>query len=183
MVISVDEFKALTNCDDSLANKYYAATIKALGFYGIEDPIEIAGLLAQVSVETGCLRFMRELWGNTLQQQKYDPPNKLAVSLGNSEVGDGFKYRGGGMLQLTGKYNYHLCGLGIGVNLITNPEAITEPYIAASSACWYWQHLRLGKVLKNSGINAVTKIINGGKSQEIERKHVFEDNIKILCVG
>lgn len=182
MVISIDEFKALTKCDNRLADKYYADTVKALGFYSINDGIEIAGLLAQISVETGGLRFMREIWGNTLQQQRYDPPNKLAISLGNTEIGDGYKYRGGGMLQITGKYNYNLCGLGIGVNLITTPDAITGSYIAASSACWWWQHMNLGKMLKAGGINAVTKAINGGKSQEVERKYIFQDNLKILCV-
>lgn len=85
-----------------------------------------------------------------------------ANRMGNSDEasGDGWAYRGRGLIQLTGRDNYKYCGKAIGVDLEENPEYLETPKYAALSAGWYWAIHRLNNIA--SDIIAVTKKINGG---------------------
>jgi putative chitinase len=70
-------------------------------------------------------------------------PEKIANKvysgrMGNTEDGDGWKYHGRGLIQLTGKENYERCGSSIGVDLIGNPNMLLDPQYAALSAGWFW---------------------------------------------
>ena len=85
-----------------------------------------------------------------------------ADRMGNADEdsGDGFRYRGRGLIQLTGRANYKACGEALGVDLEANPEAVETPQFAALSAGWFWSTHGLNNIA--SDIMAVTKKINGG---------------------
>ena len=85
-----------------------------------------------------------------------------AGRMGNADEdsGDGFRYRGRGLIQLTGRANYKACGEALGVDLEANPEAVETPQFAALSAGWFWSTHGLNNIA--SDIMAVTKKINGG---------------------
>lgn len=74
----------------------------SMGKYSVVTPLRIAAFIAQVGHESGQLRWLKELWGPTVQQAKYEG----RADLGNSVVGDGFKFRGRGLIQVTGRTNY-----------------------------------------------------------------------------
>jgi len=81
---------------------------------------------------------------------------------GPAESGEGWLYRGRGLKQLTGKFNYEKCGAELGIDLVGNPDLLLEPLYAARSAGWFWKANNLSKFADVSDIKGMTKAINGG---------------------
>ncbi|UOF77685.1 chitinase A [Caudoviricetes sp.] len=81
---------------------------------------------------------------------------------GTIESGDGWKYRGRGLKQLTGKDNYTRCGQGIGVDLVSDPDKLLEPAFAALSAGWFWSANHCSDFIDRDDFVGLTKKINGG---------------------
>lgn len=81
---------------------------------------------------------------------------------GPAESGEGWKYRGRGLKQLTGKYNYDKCGSYLGLDLVANPDLLLEPLPAARSAGWFWKSNNLAAFADANDIKGMTKKINGG---------------------
>lgn len=91
---------------------------------------------------------------------------------GDEESHDGWTYRGGGFIQLTGRGNYRACGLALGVDLEAHPERIVEPRIAARSAGWFWRDVAHAHDTKNFA--SITRRINGGLNGMTERLRYLE---------
>lgn len=93
-----------------------------------------------------------------------------ANRLGNGDEasGDGFKYRGRGLLQVTGRDNYTACGVALGIDLVTAPSMLERPMYAALSAGWFWASRRCNELVDD--IPALTRIINGGTLGLAERQ-------------
>lgn len=81
---------------------------------------------------------------------------------GNIESGEGWKFRGRGLKQLTGKFNHQKCSEGLGVDLVSNPDLLLEPQYAALSAAWFWQTNKCGPLADSGDFVGLTKKINGG---------------------
>jgi putative chitinase len=81
---------------------------------------------------------------------------------GPAESGEGWLYRGRGLKQLTGKFNYEKCSQGLGVDLVGNPDLLLEPLYAARSAGWFWRSNALSAYADTGDIKGMTKKINGG---------------------
>ena len=89
--------------------------------------------------------------------------NKVyAGRMGNTEDGDGWKYHGRGLIQLTGKENYERCGLAISADLLSNPDLLLDPRYAALSAGWFWNKHGLNELADTQEHGIITKRINGG---------------------
>ena len=145
---------------------------KAAGLKGTE----LAQFLAQCAHETGDFAHMEELGGNKYLAQ-YDPtvnPAK-AKALGNTQAGDGAKYKGRGFIQITGKANYTKAGQALGIDLVNNPDLAAKPDVAAKIAVWYWQN-RVSPYVQNfSDTRSVTKRINPGLAGLQDRVENFKD--------
>lgn len=83
-------------------------------------------------------------------------------NLGNTEYGDGYAYRGRGLIQLTGKANYKKAGDSLGVDLVTNPDLVATPEYAALTAGWFWSANGLNALADAKDLLGMTKKINGG---------------------
>ena len=81
---------------------------------------------------------------------------------GPAESGEGWKFRGRGLKQLTGKDNYARCGRDLGVDLVGKPDLLLEPTYAARSAGWFWKSNSLSTFADANDIKGMTKKINGG---------------------
>lgn len=118
--------------------------------------------------------------GKYIKENGKNKPNKFALALhrkpemianvvysarmgnGTIESGEGWKYRGRGLKQLTGKDNYTRCGKAIGIDLVDRPELLLAPDYAALSAGWFWEANKLGAFADNDDFVGMTKKINGG---------------------
>lgn len=174
---------------------------------GITDKQEIAMLLAQTHLESGGfskleenLRYKAEtlmkLWPNRFpnmavaQQLAAAGPVAIANSIyggrmGNDKPGDGWKYRGRGFMQLTGKANYAAASKGLGIDLVTDPDKVaSDSDVAAKTALWYWKSRKgLEDAAKKGDLNTVTKMINGGTHGLAERGQLFKQYTDMVGSG
>ena len=134
----------------------------AMAEFGIDTPRRQAAFLAQVGHESGGLRWLLELWGPTTAQRTYEPPGKKSKELGNVKHGDGLRYRGRGLIQVTGRANFRACGLALGIDFETFPELLSEPVSAARSAGWFWASRQLNRYADKGDFTTLTRRINGG---------------------
>lgn len=125
--------------------------------FSINTPERQAAWLAQVGWESGQLRYTQEL-GDADYFQKYEG----RADLGNTSPGDGLKYRGHGLIQITGKGNHRACGVALSLDLVTHPELLTQPEYATRSAGWFWSTRGLNEMSDDLRFGSVTKRINGG---------------------
>lgn len=132
--------------------------------YAISTPLSVAAFLATIGVESGRLTLLHELWGPTAEQQLYEPPSAKAKALGNTDPGDGFKYRGRGCIQITGKANFAICGLALDLDLINHPELLEQPADAALSAAWYWHNRSLSALADDGNFLGVSRAVNLGSA-------------------
>ncbi|HEY8094596.1 MAG TPA: glycoside hydrolase family 19 protein [Methylobacter sp.] len=128
----------------------------AMQKYDINTAPRESAFLAQVSQETGDLRYLHELGSGS----KYDG----RVDLGNTQPGDGARFKGGGLMQITGRNNYGRMGKALGVDLINHPELLQTPQLAANSAAQYFQSRGLNYLADNGRFNALTKGVNGASN-------------------
>lgn len=159
--ISVEAFAAAAVVADPAKLKALNA---ACARYAITTPMRAAMFLAQVSHESGGFVYTHELWGPTptSAQERYEPPSDLAARLGNFERGDGYRYRGRGFIQLTGRANYRKAGDALGFNYEDDPDMVARPIHAAAVAGWYWDTHNCNQLADKGDFVAITKAINGG---------------------
>lgn len=101
----------------------------------------------------------------------YADKNRSSKSkMGNTEEGDGYKYRGRGMIQLTGKANYEKYGKALGLDLVGNPDLANDPAVAAQITTEYWKQNKLGKAAREGDVTSVTQRINGGQNGAADRE-------------
>lgn len=131
--------------------------------YSIITPLRLAHFLGQTCVETGGYVFLRELWGPTPTQSRYDGRKDL----GNSRPGDGLRYRGRGLIQLTGRANYRAVGERIGLDLEGQPELAERPDIAVLTACDWWQMNDANRWADADDARAVSRLVNRGKAKAL----------------
>ena len=151
-------FGALTVLVGTKATVWTEPLNAALREAYINDPLEVAHFLAQVLHETGGLKWLEEIWGPSEAQMRYES----RADLGNVLPGDGYLYRGRGLIHLTGRNNYQRAGRALGLPLETQPELAALPEHAARIACWYWNSRGIGKRALADDLEAVTRAVNGG---------------------
>ena len=128
-------------------------------------PDRAAAFLAQVAHESGQFNYLREIWGPTPAQAGYEG----RVDLGNYQPGDGFKFRGRGLIQCTGRLNYKKCGEALGLDLEHFPEMLEALVPACRSAGWFWQTHGLNELADAADFERITRRINGGLNGYAER--------------
>ncbi len=136
------------------ADAFAAPLTAAMAEFGIDTPQRKAAFLAQIAHESGSLKYVREIADGMAYEGR--------LSLGNVQSGDGPKYKGRGLLQITGRANYLSCGIALGLNLVDHPELLEDPVHASRSAAWFWKTKDLNKLADRNMFATITKIINGG---------------------
>ncbi|NUT73453.1 glycoside hydrolase family 19 protein [Pseudomonas sp. C1C7] len=149
----------------------------------INSPKRIAAFLAQIGHESGQLQYVREL-GSDQYLSKYDT-GVLAARLGNTPApdGDGQRFRGRGLIQITGRNNYRQCSLGLfgDERLLALPELLEQPQWAAESAAWFWEQNGLNELADRGQFNSITRRINGGLNGLQDRLQLWARARAVLC--
>ena len=149
----------------------------AMGRFQIVGSKRVAAFVAQIGHESGQLVYVREIWGPTPAQAKYEGRKDL----GNTVAGDGFKYRGRGLIQITGRANYAACGEALGLDLINHPELLEQPQYACLSAAWFWATNGLNTLADADKFEAITRRINGGLNGQADRLKLWSKAMAVLA--
>ena len=149
----------------------------AMGHYQIIGPKRMAAFIAQIGHESGQLKYVKEIWGPTAAQARYEGRKDL----GNTVAGDGSKYRGRGLIQITGRANYMACGEGVGFDLIKQPELLEKPQHACMSAAWFWATKGLSTLADAGQFDKITQRINGGQNGAADRQALYVRALKVLA--
>jgi putative chitinase len=134
---------------------------KWMPYYSINTKLRQAAFIAQILHETDSLRYTEEIASGKKYEGRKD--------LGNTEKGDGERYKGCGCIMITGRANYAAASKGLGVDFITHPELLKEPRFAVQSACWWWTIHGLNTLADKKDFKGITKKINGGYNGYLDR--------------
>lgn len=163
---TVDLVDHVAGRDCGAAGRAIAAAMdKFCPQYGIDTPLRLAHFLAQAAHETEDFRFFKEIWGPTAAQRGYEGRKDL----GNTQPGDGFRYRGRGIFEETGRYNYERTGRELGIDLVGNPDQAAEPYTSVQIACLFWRDRNINAAADADDVKAVTRKVNGGLNGLVSR--------------
>jgi putative chitinase len=196
-------------CHIDRAIKWHPAIVATMEKFGITSVNEQASFLAQISHESNRMATVEEnlsysaeglaaTWPSRYKDKTTGRPNQLAMLLhrkpisianncyanrmGNGDVasGEGWRYRGRGLIQLTGKSMYKKCGDAIGVDLVASPDLLLKPEYAALSAGWFWQYAGLDRFDDDEDVLKETRIINGGTNGLADRQKKFDQALAAL---
>lgn len=179
-MVSASQLRAIMPQAGKKADLYAPLLSAAMERFGIDTPRRAAAFLAQVAHESGQLRYVRELASG----EAYDTGRK-AEQLGNTPEadGDGQRYKGRGLIQVTGRANYALCGLALDLPLIERPELLEEPEHAAMSAAWFWWNSGLNALADRGDFGRITRRINGGLNGFEDRRRFYAAALQVLGKG
>ena len=185
--------KILNTRDAAFVDKLLPGINEALVKFQINTPLRISHFLAQLLHESGnllrttenlnygapgLLSTFRKYFTVEQATQYARKPERIAARVyanrmenGDEATGDGWKYRGRGYIQLTGKSNYKALTESLNVDFVANPDLVATPQYAALSAGWYWNSRGINKLADADDILKVTKAINGGTIGLEDRKH------------
>ena len=194
--------KAIPLARDGDIERYYAPLVAAMDEYEINKPRRIAAFLGNLAHESGSLRLVEENlnYSATRLQQVFPRyfrgrnvwaynhhPEKIAnvvyaarMGNGGERTGDGWKFRGRGFIQLTGKDNYEEFGEAIGKDLVNDPDWVKTPEGAAISAAWFWARHGLNELADADNLRGITKKINGGLNGHDERVAFYNRIMDVL---
>ena len=202
-MISAKQLADSCKCQLGRAEKWLDHINRCLDYWEINTPLRQAHFLAQVAHESGRLATVEEnlnysaaalqitfkKYFNSTNAVLYArKPEKIAnlvyanrMGNGSENSGEGWKYRGKGLIQITGKDNHFACGQALGVDLISHPEMLLVSLeLAAMSAGWFWAEHGCNELADNQDVLAITKKINGGTNGLDDRKLLLDGARKAL---
>lgn len=142
--------------------------------FEINTPLRLAAFLAQIGHESGRMRYVEEMSKGYAYEGRKD--------LGNIHKGDGKKYKGRGLIQLTGRANYTELSNDTHIDFVSQPMMLGLPEYAVMSACWFWRKRRLNKLADNGEFREITRRINGGYNGLEDREKLYARCKRMLNV-
>ncbi len=193
------QLAAATGASIPIATAWLSPLDLAMQRYQINTPLRQAAFLSQIGVESAGLtelvenlnyseQALLEIWPDHFtptQAAEFGrtathPANQEAIAnlayggrMGNTDAGDGWRYIGRGLIQLTGRANYRAAGLALGLPLEAEPERAALPDEAALTAAWYWHEHGCNELADAGQIVAITKKINGGTNGLVDRQRLY----------
>lgn len=140
---------------------------------------ELVAFMAQAAHETGMFNVLYEI-GSEGYFKKYEPGTPTGDTLGNTEAGDGYLFRGRGYFHLTGRYNYQKAQDALGYDFINNPDLAADPNIAAAVAVWFWKNRVQPRVKDFDDVKKVTYYINPKFVGLADRREKYKEIYKLV---
>ena len=201
MPISAQQLLLILPNAGQVAGVFVPVLNTAMSRYQIVGAKRIAAFIAQVGHESGQLTRLVENLNYSAEALCKTWPSRFDLSLatsvarkpeqianiaygnrmGNTEQGDGWKYRGRGLIQITGKNNYRACGEALGLDLTAQPELLEKSQHACMSAAWFWAINGLNTLADAGKFDAITQRINGGQNGAADRQALYARALKVLA--
>lgn len=168
---TLEQIRRGTGCTPLLANRFLEPLQAACEAFEINNPARLSAFFAQIGHESGRLVYVREIWGPTDSQRRYEGRKDL----GNTEPGDGRGYLGRGLIQITGRANYTQLRDELRKtdpatpDFVASPEILEQPAWAAKSAAWFWRSRGLNALADAGQFELITRRINGGLNGQADR--------------
>jgi predicted chitinase len=140
---------------------------------GITTPRQKAAFVAQLAHESGGFRYNEEIASGSAYEGRRD--------LGNTQPGDGVRFKGRGFIQVTGRANYEAAGKALGLPLTTQPELAAKPENAARIAAWFWKSRGLNGPAEAGKFDDVTRRINGGLNGKASRDQLYQSALHVFA--
>ena len=153
---------------------YLPALNQAMAACGVNSLLRTAAFAAQLAHESGEFRWMEEIWGPTVAQLGYEPPAAKAARLGNTQPGDGKRFKGRGPIQITGRFNYKRYGDLLDVDLTADPSQAAAPEVAFLTAGLFWKTNGLNELADAQQFVTITRRINGAENGLADRQKYYE---------
>lgn len=172
--VSVDELqRIMPNLSRDKAEAYLPHLNRAMAEANINTPQRQSAFLAQLAHESGQLQYMEEIASGAAYEGRSD--------LGNTQPGDGTRFKGRGPIQLTGRANYAAASRDLGIDLVNNPERAADPDVAFRIATWYWGSRDLNQYADAGNFSAITYRINGGYNGAADRNQYYQRAQSVLA--
>lgn len=173
-MINLDQLKRICpQIAEDLLEPFVDPLNAAMEEFGISDnPGRESAFLAQVAHESGGFYYMQELASGAAYEGRAD--------LGNTEPGDGKRYKGRGPIQITGRANYQACGAALDLDLIGQPELLELPENGCRAAAWFWHGKHLNELADAGDFLRITKRINGGTNGWEDRLAYYKRAQRVL---
>ena len=201
MPITLQQLLLILPNASQVAGVFVPVLNTAMNRYQIVGAKRIAAFVAQVGHESGHLRRLVENLNYSADALLKTWPNRFGTELakfvernpklianiaygnrmGNTAPGDGWKYRGRGLIQITGKNNYRSCGEALGLDLIAQPELLEKSQHTCMSAAWFWAVNGLNTLADAGKFDAITQRINGGQNGAADRQALYARALKVLA--
>lgn len=154
-----------------IVQRYVEPLNSTLIEFDIDTAWRAAMFLTQCAHESLQFLRVREMWGPTPEQLRYEG----RADLGNNQPGDGSRFRGRGLIQITGRANYAACSQALygDSRLTATPELLEEPPASCRSAGWFWQARTLNQYADAGDLQRCTRKINGGLNGLPERMLIY----------
>lgn len=206
-MITSDNLKAIFKIkhNERFYSDWAALLSGQLPLFDIKSEMRIASFIAQCAHESqefmrlsenlnysyaGLLSTFRKYFNEETAKSFAGKPELIANHVyanrngnGSPESGDGYRYRGRGLIQITGKDNYRRAGEALNLNLIANPELLEHPINALRSSCAYWQKNSLNSLADSGDIEKLTRRINGGLNGLHDRMDYYERALDTLLAN
>jgi predicted chitinase len=153
-------------------NTYTPLLNRYMHNYNICGKLREAAFLATVIHESGSFRYTKEIASGKAYEWRKD--------LGNVQAGDGERFKGRGLIQLTGRTNYTLASNALGIDFVNHPELLEQPEFATMVSCWWWKMKGLNEVADTGDFRKVTRIVNGGYTGLADREFWYNKAMKVL---
>ncbi len=174
MRISVTQLLEIMPRASRRATLFLEPLNRAMAADGIDTNVRAAAFLAQIAHESGELRWVRELASGEAYEGRKD--------LGNTEPGDGVRFKGRGLIQVTGRYWYTKASDGIGVDFVGSPALMELPVYAARVSTWWWKVNKMNAVADTRDIRKITRRVNGGLNGLEAREEYYARALAALGV-
>jgi len=162
----------MPNLSQAKAEQYLPHINRAMAEAGINTPKRQAAFLAQLGHESGGLRYMEEIASGAAYEGRRD--------LGNTQPGDGTRFKGRGPIQLTGRANYRAAGRALGIDLENNPRRAAEPDVGFRTAAWFWNSRNLNNLADQGDFRGITRRVNGGYNGLADREAYYRRALNAL---
>lgn len=195
--------EAATGARPDLCARYAPHITTAMALFGLFKPAEQAMFIAQIAHESGLFTRVVESLNYSVDGLRATFPTRITAAeaarlgrqpgeksvpidrqteiarlayggrYGNDTAGDGYRYRGRGLKQVTFRGNYEACGKALGIDLVNKPELLDTDRYAAQSAGWFWKSHDLNSLADRGDFTQITRIINGGLNGLAEREALW----------